>query len=684
MPNRLLHSTSPYLLQHAHQPVDWYPWGTEALEKAKRENKPIFLSIGYAACHWCHVMAHESFEDPDIARLLNEHFVSIKVDREEHPDVDRVYMQAVIAMTGHGGWPLSVFLTPEGEPFYGGTYYPPEPRHGLPSFRQVLEAIIQAWREDPEGIRRSASQMKAHLQERLRVPLPESSLPLHRSLLEEAQQALRQGFDERHGGWGNAPKFPSSTLLEFLFRLASRGSEEALIMALRTCAGMAQGGMYDVLGGGFHRYSVDAMWWVPHFEKMLYDNALLARVYLYGYLLTRAEPLRQVVEETLTFLERDMRHPQGGFYSSLDADTEGEEGRTYTWTPEEVEAILPPEERELFRVAYGLTGPPQMEGGRYVLRRVYRTQTLSQRFGIPPEDIEARLASARRRLWQARQRRPQPEKDDKLLLGWNALTLWAFAEAGFYLKRQDWLQRARETAHVLLTRFRQGNAWFHVWHQGRRGPSPAYLEDHAALGLALLALYRADPQAHWYRAAMEQVHLIEDRFADEDDGWADTPQEHKAPLVRPRTLEDQATPSGIGLTVTLWLQVYGYTQKERYRKEAEQLLQRIAPILLRYPHAFGQWLCALDLVIGPLQEIALLSPTPEEGDFRAFVEVLQEQWRPRSLWGMAFLSQPEEELPPLLRHRPLLQGRVTAYVCQNFVCQAPTTDPMTFREQMNS
>ena len=682
MPNRLIHSTSPYLLQHAHQPVEWYPWGPEALEKARQENKPIFLSIGYAACHWCHVMAHESFEDPEVARILNQHFVPIKVDREEHPDIDHIYMQAVIAMTGHGGWPLSVFLTPEGEPFYGGTYFPPEPRHGLPSFRQVLEAVRQAWEEDPEGIRRSAAQLRQHLRERLRVPLTPQEGALHPEALGEAVQALEQSFDARHGGWGRAPKFPSATVLEFLLRQTTRehAPEQALSMALHTLSAMAQGGMYDVLGGGFHRYSVDADWWVPHFEKMLYDNALLARVYLYGYLVTGHPFLRQVVEATLTFLQREMQHPEGGFFSSLDADTRGEEGGTYTWTPEEVAASLLPEERDLFLMAYGLTGPPQMEGGRYVLRRVYRTSTLAQRFGLSPEEVEARLARARQRLFAVRQQRPQPEADDKILLGWNALALWAFAEAAFYLRHEPWLQAARRTARFLLEHLRQGDRWFHAWHRGRRAPTPAYLEDHAALGLALLALYRADPDPLWFQAAMEQVHLIETRFRDPEGGWLDTPEGHDVPIVRPKALEDHATPSGNALAVTLWLQGYAYTGEPRYRQEAEALLRAMMPVLTRYPQGFGQWLCALDLALGPMHEVALLG-SPQAPDTLALVDVLRETWRPRALWAVSPYPPPETA-PPLVQHRPLVDGRATAYVCRDFVCHAPTCEPGELRTQL--
>ena len=683
MPNRLAQSTSPYLRQHAHQPVDWYPWGPEALEKARRENKPIFLSIGYAACHWCHVMAHESFEDPEIARLLNTYFVPIKVDREEHPDVDHVYMQAVIAMTGHGGWPLSVFLTPEGEPFYGGTYFPPQPRHGLPSFRQVLEAIIQAWQQDEANIRASAARLREHLQVRLRVPLQgQAGRTLAPGLLEEAVGNLARDFDARYGGWGHAPKFPQAMVLEFLLRQAHRGNRQALEMAVHTLTAMIQGGMYDLLGGGFHRYSVDAAWWVPHFEKMLYDNALLSRIYLYAYLLTGEQAFRDVLDATVTFLLREMRHPQGGFYSSLDADSEGREGAFYTWTPEEVARILPEEQRDLALWAYGLTGPPQMEDGRYVLRRVYTDRDLAQRFGLPEAEVRRRLAQARERLFQARAGRPRPAVDDKILLGWNGLTVWALAEAAFYLNRADWLQAAREAMTFLLTHLREGDRWYRGWHQGRHTPTPAYLEDHTALAMALLALYRADHDLAWYRAAQEQVHIIETRFTDPEGGWADTPQGHDAPLVRPKTLEDQATPSGNALAVTLWLQMYAYTMEPAFRQKAEELLQTMAPVFTRYPLGFAQWLCALDIAIGPVQEVALLAPEANT-DFQALVDVLREAWRPRTFWT-ASTYPPAADAPPLVQDRPLVEGRPTVYVCRAFTCHTPVTEPADFRKLLDA
>ena len=681
MPNRLLDSTSPYLLQHAHQPVDWYPWGPEALEKARRENKPIFLSIGYAACHWCHVMAHESFEDPEIARLLNEHFVPIKVDREEHPDVDHVYMQAVIAMTGQGGWPLSVFLTPEGEPFYGGTYFPPEPRHGLPSFRQVLEAVLRAWQEDEEGVRTSASRLREHLQARLRVPLQsQARRNLTPALLEEAVQALARDFDARHGGWGRAPKFPQAMALEFLLRQASRGHQQARDMAVHTLAAMAQGGMYDVLGGGFHRYSVDMAWWVPHFEKMLYDNALLARVYLYGYLLTGAEALRRVTEATIGFLLREMRHPEGAFYSSLDADSEGREGAFYTWTPEEVARLLSPEEGDLFLLAYGLTGPPQMEDGRYVLRRMYADRELAARFGLTEGEVRARLARSRERLFQVREARPRPATDDKILLGWNALAIWALAEAGFYLKRADWVRAAREAATFLLRNLRVGEAWHRGWHRGRVTPTPAYLEDHAAWGLALLALYRADPDPRWFQEAVAQARILQERFRDDAGGWFDTPRGHDAPITRPKTLEDHATPSGNALAVTLWLHLHACTAEPHYLREAEDLLQVMAPVYTYAPLGYGQWLCALDLAVGPRREVAVLGNLEDEAT-QALLAVLGEAWRPRTLWAVSGYP-PEEGAPPLVRERPLVGGKPTAYVCQGFVCREPVASPQALRQAL--
>ena len=676
MPNRLAQATSPYLLQHAHQPVDWFPWGEEAFAKARAEDKPIFLSIGYAACHWCHVMAHESFEDPEIAALLNEHFVPVKVDREEHPDVDKVYMEAVMAMTGHGGWPLTVFLTPEGEPFYGGTYFPPEPRHNLPGLRDLLQALAHAWQHDRQRVLDAARGAREHVAAALNATLnPEyAARHLHLGLAEQAVAALHRRYDARFGGWQRkGPKFPQAAVLEFLLRMGQRGHPMARHMALHTLAMMAKGGMYDVLGGGFHRYSVDHLWRVPHFEKMLYDNALLARVYLYAFLLSGETGYRQVAEATLDFMLREMAAPEGGFYASLDADSPGgEEGAFYVWTPDQVRAVLEPDDAALFMAAYGLEGPPTFEGRAYVLQRQANDQALADRFGLTPQAVAERLQQARAALLAARERRARPATDDKLLLAWNGLAVWALAEAGFYLQRGDYVAAARRTAQALEDAARALGYWPRGWRQGRPLPRPAYLQDRAAWALGLLALYRADPNPAWFAAAQAQVEAIARDFADPQGGWFETAAQVQTPLVRPKVWDDGAVPAGQSLTATLWVQWSMYTTRPEMQAQVETLLRGLAPLLARYATAYGQWLNALDLVVGPRGEVALVHPPQTPAD--ALLAVLRAAWRPRVVWAVAATPVPPEA-PPLVQQRPPQDGQPTAYVCQGMTCHPPVTTP---------
>ncbi len=673
MPNRLAHATSPYLRQHAHHPVDWYPWGAEAFAKAQREDKPIFLSIGYAACHWCHVMARESFEDPTIAAVLNAHFVPVKVDREEHPDVDKVYMEAVTAMTGHGGWPLTVFLTPEGEPFYGGTYFPPEPRHNLPGLRDLLQALAHAWQHDRPRVLAAAREARQHVTTALRAQVPAGPhrYRVHHGLAEQAVAALHQRYDARYGGWQRkGPKFPQAAVIEFLLRMGQRGHPMARHMALHTLALMARGGMYDVLGGGFHRYSVDHLWRVPHFEKMLYDNALLARVYLYAYLLSREEGFGRVAQATLDFLLRELAHPDGGFYASLDADSQGREGAFYVWTPDEIAAVLPEDDLALFTAAYGLDGPPHLDGA-YVLQRQANDKALADRFGLPPEHVRKRLERARAALRAAREQRPRPAVDDKILVGWNGLAVWALAEAAFYLGRDDYLAAAQRTAHALEQAAAASGAWPRGWHQGRALARPAYLQDRAAWGLGLLALYRADGDPRWFHAAQAQVQAIQAEFADPAGGWFDVAEGVDTPLVRPKTWDDGAVPSGQSLTATLLLQWAAYTAQPEHQAQVEGLLQGLAPLLARFAQGYGQWLNVLDTFLGPGCEIAIVHPAARAAD--SLLDVLRRRWRPRSVWAVA----PEPLAPqaaPLLHHRPALEEQPTAYVCQGMVCHPPVRD----------
>ncbi|MGE5373785.1 MAG: thioredoxin domain-containing protein, partial [Bacteroidota bacterium] len=487
MPNHLVHENSPYLLQHANNPVDWYPWDEEALNKAHTENKPIFLSIGYAACHWCHVMAHESFEDPETAAIMNENFVCIKVDREERPDLDSIYMQATTALTGSGGWPMSVFLTPDLRPFFAGTYFPPVRRYNMPAFKDVLLSLVKAWHEQPDEVDRVGSQVLEHLQP---LQLGRSGESLGTETLEAAAKSLLESYDWEYGGWGPAPKFPQPMAIDFLLRRATTDSPQRGQM-LKTAAhalnAMSRGGMYDVVGGGFARYSVDNYWRTPHFEKMLYDNAQLALAYLHGYLVTGEVQDRRVCEETLDFLLREMTNGQGGFYSSLDADSEGEEGKFYVWTYAEIQTILGPD-FEFFKAAYGITPQGNWEG-KTILQRALDDASLAARFKLDGEAVHARLAQLHARLLAARSSRVRPGTDDKVLVMWNALALMAFAEAGRYLNRPDYLEAAVRNARFLLDHLYVSNRLHRSWREGQAKHN-AYLEDYAGLVLGLLDLYQ--------------------------------------------------------------------------------------------------------------------------------------------------------------------------------------------------
>ncbi|HEY1407990.1 MAG TPA: thioredoxin domain-containing protein, partial [Promineifilum sp.] len=538
--NRLANETSPYLRQHADNPVDWYPWGEEALQAARSADKPILLSIGYAACHWCHVMAHESFEDSETAELMNRHFINIKVDREERPDLDSIYMSAVTAMTGQGGWPMTVMLTPEGRPFFGGTYFPPTPRHGLPAFRQVLQAIAQAWQDQRETIEDSAEQISTHLQ-------PASlgrSANLDENLYEQALNNLLRTFDAKLGGFGSAPKFPPSITLEFLLKIHHmQGDAMALRMAEHTLTMMARGGIYDHIGGGFARYSTDARWLVPHFEKMLYDNALLARVYLHAWQVTGKPLYRRVVEETLDFVVREMRHDGGGFYSSYDADSEGEEGRFYVWSAGEIRDVLGPD-ADLFMAYYVVSEGGNWEG-KNILNTPHAPAEVAESSGIDQQDMERQLQDARRKLYDVRARRVWPGLDDKVLTSWNGLMLAAFAEAGRFLDRPDYVQVAVANAEFVRSNLRKANGrLLRSWKAGSGARYNGYLEDYAYLADGLLALYQTTFEPRWFAWALEIGQLMLAHFADDAGGFFDTSDDHEVLIHRPKDVQDNATPSG--------------------------------------------------------------------------------------------------------------------------------------------
>ena len=628
--NRLGNETSPYLLQHADNPVDWYPWGEDAFAKARDEDKPVLLSVGYAACHWCHVMEHESFEDDETAALMNERFVSVKVDREERPDVDSLYMDAVVALTGQGGWPMTVFLTPEGEPFLGGTYYPPEPRHGLPSFQQVLTAVSDAYRDKRGDVAKQAAAVVEAI--RRSSELAPSTDPLTESLLDEAARGLRAQFDPEWGGWGGAPKFPQASTLEFLLRMHLRGDEDALPMVTATLDGMAAGGMYDLVGGGFHRYSVDQAWLVPHFEKMLYDNALLAATYLHAWAVTREERYRRVVEQTLDYVLRELRLPEGGFASAQDADTDGVEGLTFTWTQQEgvrEELLLP------------------FEDGRYVIRGELEEEE-------------------RQRLFELREQRPKPARDDKAIAAWNGLALAALAEAGRRLQRSDYLDAARELGEFLLGSLSTGEGRLHRTFRAGQSKGTGYLEDYADVANGLLELHVATGELRWLEEANRLARLAIELFADEQrGGFYLSPADGEELVARKKDLEDHPTPSGNAMLAFVLLKlarIYGDDELEHLAVGVFRLVHSAIP---RAPAAFGHVLSALGLHFSPPREIAILGPV-DSPVARAALETFE----PDTVVAVG----PSEEVP-LLAGKSLVDGKPAVYICERFVCRAPVTEP---------
>jgi uncharacterized protein len=644
--NRLADETSPYLLQHAENPVEWLPWGEEAFGRARAEDKPILLSVGYSACHWCHVMAHESFEDDETARLMNELFVNVKVDREERPDVDALYMDAVVALTGQGGWPMTIFLTPEGEPFYGGTYYPPEPRHGMPAFREVLTAVAEAYREQRGAVSQSARQLVDHL--RAAGEVRPSADPLTEDLLRDSVHALRQAYEPQWGGFGHAPKFPPASTLEFLLRARLRfDDEEALAMAVRTLDGMALGGMWDAVGGGFHRYSVDAQWLVPHFEKMLYDNALLASAYLHGWAVTGEERYRAVAERTVEYVLRDLSLAEGGFASAQDADTDGVEGLTFTWTAEELEAVLGERRDDLLQ---------PFEHGRFVLR------------GELTDD-------ERRRLFEARERRPQPGRDDKALASWNGLLLGALAEAGLRLDRDDWIERARRLAEFLLGPLSGEHGRLHRTYRLGRAKHAGVLEDYADVANGLLELHAADGDLRWLEEARRLALLAVELFADEERGgyWL-TAADGEQLVARKKELDDHPTPSGNSMLAFVLLRlarIYGEPELERH---AASVLRLVRNGLARAPTAFGHTLCALDLYLSPPRELAIVGPREDEAT-RELARAAVRRWEPNTVaaWSAGAGDEAAQRVP-LLAGKDVVGGRPAIYVCESFACRAPVTE----------
>jgi hypothetical protein len=688
--NRLIGETSPYLLQHAHNPVDWHPWGPEALARAQAEDKPILLSVGYSACHWCHVMAHESFEDPETAALMNELFVNIKVDREERPDIDAIYMEAVQAMAGNGGWPMTVFLTPDGRPFYGGTYYPPVSRFGMPGFPQLLLAIAEAWRERRRELESAGQRMADALGRSAQIRPSEAAFGPQ--TLDRAVRGLLRSHDAVEGGFGGAPKFPQPMNLEFLLQSHVRAGDPAILDAVTlTLDKMARGGIYDQLGGGFHRYSTDDHWLAPHFEKMLYDNAQLARLYLHAWQAAGDLDYRRIVEETLDYVLREMISPEGGLRSTQDADSEGEEGKFFLWTPAQVRALLDPEDARLFSAYYDVTQRGNFrEGGPGAnILNVPRTpEEVAAAEGVTPERLAEALARGRAVLFAARERRVHPGRDDKVLAEWNGLMIEALAEAGAVLGRDDYLAAARKAADFVMNAMRTGATQtgavrlFRSYKDGQARFN-AYLEDYAAVGLGLVALYRATFETRWLEQAVQLADAIVSLFHDaENGGFFQTSSDHERLVARRKDFVDSAVPSGNSLAAELFLRLAVLADRPDYAGYAVGVLQLMADAMAAQPGAFGRLLSALDFHLYPGQEIAIVGD-PAAGDTRALMAEVRRRYLPNTT--LALLAPGDETAPaliPLLQGRTLIGGCAAAYVCRNYTCNLPVTDPAALASQL--
>ena len=670
MTNRLADETSPYLLQHADNPVEWWPWTPAAFAEAERRGVPVLLSVGYAACHWCHVMAHESFEDEATAAVMNEHFVCIKVDREERPDVDAVYMEATQAMTGHGGWPMTVFMTASGAPFFTGTYFPPEDRHGMPSFRRLLQSVAEAWLQDRAALEESGTDIVRRLAER--GPSRAGSAPVDASALDSAAASLQASYDARDGGFGGAPKFPPSMVLEFLLRHHARtGDPASLAMVEATCERMARGGMYDQLGGGFARYSVDAQWVVPHFEKMLYDNALLCRVYLHLWRVTGSPLARRVALETADFMVRDLRTPEAGFSSALDADSEGVEGKFYAWTPAQLVEVLGADDGRWAADFYAVGESGSFEHGTSVLQRLGETDDLD------------RLESVRARLWTAREKRVHPARDDKVIAAWNGLAIAALAETGFLLDRADLVDAAEQAADLLRTLHWDGERGrlVRTSRGGRASGHAGVLEDYGDLAEGLLALHAVTGDPRRVHGAEALLATVLAHFGDGQGGFYDTADDAEALVRRPQDPTDNATPSGSSAAAAALLSYAALSGSDRHRSAAEAALAGSVPLMSRHARFVGWAAAAGEALLAGPAEIAIVGPaTPERA---ALHRAALMSGSPGAVVAVEAAPVAGHEPVALLRDRPLVDGRPTAYVCRHFACSAPVTDAAALTAQLN-
>jgi uncharacterized protein len=678
MPNRLANETSPYLLQHKDNPVDWYAWGDEAFAAAREADKPVLLSVGYSACHWCHVMAHESFENEAIAQQMNDLFVNIKVDREERPDVDNIYMQAVQSLTGRGGWPMTVFLTPEGMPFYGGTYFPPADRQGMPGFPRLLGAVAEAYRNKREDVTNAGAQLLQAIASPARLQAGDTLLT--NQLMDEAAEAMLRAHDDDFGGFGNAPKFPQAMTLDFLMRWHSKSKRpEALEAINKTLHAMARGGMYDQAGGAFHRYSTDAVWLVPHFEKMLYDNALLARLYLDAWKLTGNAFYRRITEETLDYVLREMTDPSGGFYSTQDADSEGVEGKFFVWTPAQLEAVLG-EDAALIGAYFGVS-----EGGNFEGSNILHVRKSPEQFavdsGLSLEAFEGRLAEAKSKLYAAREKRIHPGRDEKVLAAWNGLMLRVFAEAAIAFDSQPYLDAAVNNADFLLREMRPASRLLRTWKQGEARLN-GYLEDYACVIDGLIATHAATLDPQYLRSAVQLTDEMLDLFWDDDvQGFFDTGRDHEALITRPRDFFDNATPSGTSVAVDILLKLALLTDNENYERRATTCLRTLAPYIENAPTAFGRLLAALDFHLSTPQELAIVFPPGDSG--RELVDTIRSLYVPNLLLVGGASGQVDNPTP-LLDDREALGGKPTAYLCERYVCQAPTSDAIQLQSQLEA
>ena len=672
--NQLIHETSPYLLQHAHNPVEWYPWGEEAFEKARSENKPVLLSIGYSACHWCHVMAHESFENEEIAKVMNELFVNIKVDREERPDLDQIYMNAVQMMTHHGGWPMTVFLTPDAVPFYGGTYFPPQDRYNMPGFPRVLISVAEAYRDRQDDIRETGTSLINEL--RRLSATSGSDQPIEKELLDAAYVGIVRSYDSINGGFGGAPKFPPAMAFEFLLRTHMRtGNREALEIVRHTCKQMADGGIYDQLGGGFHRYSTDAKWLVPHFEKMLYDNALLSRLYLHFFQISQEQWARETAEGILDYVLREMTHPEGGFYSTQDADSEGHEGKFFVWDIEEIQSTLGERDASLFCSYYNITKPGNFEGKN--IPNVTRSlERVAEKHDVSVSELQASLNESRRKLFELRETRIKPDRDEKILTAWNGLMMASFAEAGVILNRPDYTDVARRNAQFVLSNLRKDGALLRTWKDGV-AKFNGYLEDYSFLIEGLVTLFETTGEFRWLTKALAlSVVMIQEFWDEEAGGFFFTGKSHENLIVRSKDFFDNATPSGNSVAALALLKLAVLSGEEKYRNLATAILREIGDSARKYPSGFGYALSAVDFLLSTPKEIAIVGSDPFD-----IQPLLREVWR-RYLPNKVVAPGFGVDVIPLLENRGFVNDRPTAYVCEHYACKQPVNDVSELADQL--